>query len=189
MKERETRVQLVLQLGVYEDGSPIIVSIAGVARYPDSSTETVEDILTGGGVPGDEASASELMGAQVVGAVNLDPVEIAARDQDAAHVRETIKNELSKPSPIYGYKYVIGWERRASEMIVKTYDGEYGFMDWKRNPDDPNFLLADEIPGSDDWDSFNEFEVIGGDAAVDLENAVAAEVKTAFRTLENQQGM
>jgi len=87
----EGRVQLILKLA---DGSDLWVSIAGVANYPDSSSETPEGTLAGMGCPGDEAMAQELLGATVIGAVDLDGGEMAARDQSAAFVRDEMKRLL-----------------------------------------------------------------------------------------------
>jgi len=87
----EGRVQLILKLA---DGSDLWVSIAGTANYPDSSSETPEGTLAGMGCPGDEAMAAELIGATVIGAVDLDGGEMAARDQHSAYVRDRMKEIL-----------------------------------------------------------------------------------------------
>lgn len=88
----ETEVQLVIKIGEYEDGDPMWVSICGVARFPDSSGETPEQLLAGFGCPGDEATAEMILGGTVIGAVDLDGPEIAARDQDAAAIGEAMTN-------------------------------------------------------------------------------------------------
>ena len=122
------RVQLVLKVGEYEDGSPMWVSIAGTATYPDSSAETPEDLLSGMGVPGDEASAAELMNAEVIGVVDLDGAEIAQRDQLAAKVRKQMLDEFGekvKPGAIDddGDKLAVGFFEMMDE--ARDYiDGE-----------------------------------------------------------------